>query len=260
MTRASLPLAGLAVAFAALVAPACAHQQAFSDHGSDHGSEPGAPRWTYAGDSGPSHWAELSPAFAACGAGHSQSPVDIAGGTFTTPVMAAYTGASTVIVNNGFTIQVNVAEGNRLRAEGAEYELLQLHFHSPSEHKVQGRSYPLEAHFVHRNRRGHLAVVGLLFREGDADERLAPIWSAMPARAGNEAPFAIPLARLWDPSRLAYAAYDGSLTTPPCTEGVRWYVAEAGVSVSAEQAARLVGAVGANARPLQPRDGRGALD
>jgi carbonic anhydrase len=142
-----------------------------------------------------------------------------------------------------------------LTAGGATFELLQLHFHSPSEHTIAGRHYPLEAHFVHRGADGGLAVMGLLFREGAADPQIAAIWRAMPAHAGGTAPVDIPLGSLWKPAG-AFASYDGSLTTPPCTEGVRWYVAEADATVSRDQAAAFVAAAGENARPVQSLNGR----
>lgn len=227
---------------------ACAHRAALAAHEPSH--------WTYKGDSGPDRWGALSADAAPCAAGTRQSPIDIAAGVGATAIETSYPSAGTELVHNGHTIQLNAAPGNTLSAGGATFELLQLHFHSPSEHTIAGRHYPLEAHFVHRGADGGLAVVGLLFREGEADPRIAEMWRTMPAHAGGAAaPVDIPLNSLWRPAG-AFANYDGSLTTPPCTEGVRWFVAEAAATVSRDQVAAFVAAAGENARPVQPLNGR----
>ena len=143
--------------------------------------------WSYSGASGPDHWAELSKEFAACAEGRNQSPIDIA-----TPVEASlspielrYSGQTTTLLNSGYTIQVDVAPGNLLSTEGLEFELVQFHFHSPSENRVQGELFPLETHFVHKGAGGELAALAVLFRSGAAEPGLESIWANIPAKAGE---------------------------------------------------------------------------
>lgn len=215
--------------------------------------------WGYEGEHGPAHWGELSEDFEACSEGRNQSPVDIVGEVEAElpAIQLAYTGKTTAVVNNGHTLQVEVTPGNVLRVEGEELELLQFHFHSPSENQIHGVSFPLSVHFVHRDAKGDLAVLGLVFREGHADASLARIWDKLPSEAGDRAALELPLAELdFLPVLENYYRYTGSLTTPPCTEGVRWYVMEATRPVGAGQVAAFVKVFGENARPPQPLGSR----
>ena len=218
--------------------------------------------WTYSGDTGPQHWSELSPDYAACGIGVNQSPVDIVD---TIPaeldtLVFDYRTGSIDIVNNGHTVQVNAEPGSTLRIRGETFQLEQVHFHSPSEHRIDGESFPLEAHFVHRDERGFLAVVAVLFRQGDRNVDLERIGKAAP-EPGKSLPFDIDFKalRLYR-NHESYFRYSGSLTTPPCTEGVRWYILKTEETVAPQQAANFVDWIGKDARGPQPLNARVVLE
>ena len=215
--------------------------------------------WTYSGEHGPEHWGELSEAFSACSEGMNQSPIDIVD-----PVEAeladlelSYGGSTKSIVNNGHTIQVNVGPGNTLKVGGDVFELVQFHVHSPSEHRIEGESFPLEAHFVHRNGRDELAVVGVLFREGPGSRGLGLLGTNAPAEAGGSRPLVVPIEDLeLLPRSRAHFRYSGSLTTPPCTEGVMWLVLEATRTIATAQVESFIDLIGEDARGPQPLNGR----
>lgn len=219
-----------------------------------------APHWGYEGDTGPERWGDLQESFKACKTGHMQSPVDL-GGAPAVPSMGvrtAYRPGPLTILNNGHTIQANFAEGSVLSSGIARYKLLQVHFHTPSEETVYGIPYPMVAHFVHVDHAGNLAVLGVLFEEGAPNAELNKLIKAAPAvetpaRTVDGVTFN-PAALL--PANLSVYRYEGSLTTPPCTEGVRWHVAVNRVTASAAQIAAIHAIVGDNARPTQPLHGR----
>jgi len=237
--------------------------RAASSHGS--GTPLPAPahsggHWTYDGQTGPDHWGELSENFKACAVGHMQSPIDLGGADANVPlgVVASYRPGAMTILNNGHTVQVNFPEGSILSSGISHYKLLQVHFHTPSEETVYGVPYPMVAHFVHVDYAGNYAVLGVLFEEGTPNRELDKILRAAPSE--EQAPRLVPGVTL-DPSKLLPATlpvwrYDGSLTTPPCTEGVRWHVAVHTVQASAAQIAAIHAIIGNNARPTQPRHGR----
>lgn len=218
--------------------------------------------WSYSGTQGPEHWGELSEAFAACSEGRNQSPIDIVD-----PIEAdlgairlAYGGSTTAVLNNAHTLEIDVGPGNRLDVQGQVFELVQFHLHSPSEHRIQGKSFPLEAHFVHSNDRGELAVLAVLFHEGPANSGLATIGATAPRQVGRSEPLDAPVAELeLVPETRAYYRYSGSLTTPPCTEGVIWLVLEATSTVAEAQVEGFVKLIGEDARPPQPLNGRVVL-
>ncbi len=243
---------GLALV-AALALGACAKAEEKSA-GGGHG---GAPHWTYAEAA---EWGELSEDFAACGTGERQSPIDLtaASSITSTPVTFDYQPGPVEILNNGHTIQINIPQGSRVTIGGVSYTLLQFHFHAPSEHAFDGRREALEAHFVHRNAAGELAVFGVMLQEGVANDTLAPLWAAMPESAGSPTPIEglvfNPKALL--PTDERFTHYDGSLTTPPCSEGVRWFVFREFGTVGAEQVGRFLNVVHENSRPLQERNDR----
>ena len=217
--------------------------------------------WSYSGAHGPDHWADLSSKNTAC-AGKNQSPIDLAGfiKADLTPLAFSYRAGGNEVVNNGHTVQVNYAKGSTITVDGIPFELIQFHFHAPSENLIEGRSFPLEAHLVHANRDGELAVVALLFTEGADNPALAEIWSAMPTKEGEERlsrPFAVD--RLL-PAERDYYRYSGSLTTPPCTEGVRWLVLKHSATASRAQIDAFAHLLhGHNNRPVQPTHGRPVL-
>ncbi len=213
--------------------------------------------WAYESEAGPTHWPELSSEWAAC-EGARQSPVDIGGSVPGPTETLAFQsgGVAKDLVNNGHTWQVNYKPGNYLYVDDVPYGLLQLHFHTPSEHRVSGVPYPLEMHLVHADPWGGLAVVGVFFEEGAPSTWLDTFWSAMPTAKGSAtSPGPIPpYANL--PGSLNHASYSGSLTTPPCSEIVRWLVLDTPMSASTAQIDALLASVSENARPTQPLDGR----
>lgn len=215
--------------------------------------------WMYSGQHGPEHWGELSEAFAACSEGKSQSPIDIVESLDTDldPIVLAYRGSTTAVVNNGHTLQINAGPDNSLELDGQKFDLLQFHLHSPSEHRIRGESFALEVHFVHKNDRGELAALAVLFREGAQSGGIATIEASAPAKAGMSEALDVRIASLGIvPENTAHFRYPGSLTTPPCTEGVRWLLVEAIGSVAREQVQRFVEIIGENARGPQPLNGR----
>jgi carbonic anhydrase len=197
----------------------------------------GTPHWTYSGEEGPDHWARLSPKFGAC-AGKNQSPINLAGTIKADlkPITISYQAGGKEVVNNGHTAQVNYAPGSSISLDGVQYELKQFHFHAPSENQIDGKSYAMEGHLVHADKDGNLAVVALMFTEGAENEALAKIWSLIPKKADKTNPLPSPFdAAQLLPSNHDYYLFNGSLTTPPCTEGVRWLVMKTPVSASKEQ-------------------------
>ncbi|WP_417318422.1 carbonic anhydrase [Emcibacter sp.] len=217
-----------------------------------------APHWSYSGHDGPEYWGELSPKFHACSSGRSQSPIDIAriGGS-TDGIVTNYRLTALDVLNNGHTIQLNYEPGSTLMSEGREYELLQFHFHSPSEHTIEGRHFPLEVHLVHKDDSGKLAVVGVMFREGQENPDLAALWNHMPenANTGYVSSDLVNASNLL-PSNLSFVRYNGSLTTPPCSEGVRWHVVAEPLEASAAQIDKFLSVVQENNRPIQARNKR----
>lgn len=217
-------------------------------------------RWSYSGTTGPEHWGELSPEYAPCKTGREQSPVDIRGAVEAgaRPIDFAYRASPLEIANNGKSIQVDTAPGNKITVAGETYELVQFHFHHPAEEKIEGRGFDLDAHLVHRDQSGHLAVVAVLMTVGKENAALARIWPHLPQTEGPKqtiAGVAVPLDQLL-PAERSYYSYMGSLTTPPCTEGVRWLVLRMPVEISAQQLAAFAWLYPDNARPVQPLHGR----
>lgn len=222
-----------------------------------------APHWTYAGATGPEHWGDLDTKFNTCVNGVNQSPIDIHS-TLDADLPALgidYKGRGTEILNNGHTIQVNVAPGSILTLEGKPFELKQFHFHAPSENTVDGESFALEAHLVHADAEGHLAVMGVMYRLGKENRALAEVFADMPHEAGMKQALLSSI----DPVGLLprvgdYFRFNGSLTTPPCTEGVRWVVIKEPLTVSKEQVEAFQEVMhGANNRPVQAVNARPVL-
>ncbi len=217
--------------------------------------------WGYEGQDAPEHWGELSPEFALCTKGVNQTPVNIKGALKAglTPLKLNFAQGGQQIVNNGHTVQINVVPGNTLTLDGdASFELQQFHFHTPSENQINGHSFPLETHFVYKNKDGELAVLALMLKEGSGNSQLERAWSVLPQQQSEPAALAKPIdIRALLPKKLDYYRFSGSLTTPPCSEGVRWLVLRETVAASKEQIEQFAGAVHHhNNRPLQPLHGR----
>ena len=214
--------------------------------------------WAYAGHGGPSHWSELDEGFSGCKLGKEQSPIDIRGATKAslTPIGFNYTPGAATVNNNGHTIQVNLAAGGTITLPDGEYKLLQFHFHTPSEEKVNGVGFPLVAHFVHMGEGGKLAVVAVLFEKGAANAALKGVFSGLPAKEKQtrEIDSFDPASVL--PEQRGYYAYMGSLTTPPCSEGVRWQVLKQPATLSSAQLKSFQKLYPMNARPVQALNGR----
>ena len=212
-------------------------------------------RWGYGRRNGPAVWAELDAAFRTCALGREQSPIDLTGGVRAdlTPVDFDYRRTRAAVENTGRTIQVNPAPGAGIVLDGVRYALQQFHFHHRSEHTVDGVGTPLEMHLVHRSGRGALAVVGVLFTEGAANAALAPVWTRMPPESGasRTAPAPLDLAALLPAGRTTWR-YRGSLTTPPCTEGVAWVILTEPLTLSAAQIEAFAALYPNNRRPVQP--------
>lgn len=228
---------------------------ATAGHGS--GAHPAeAPHWTYTSQDA---WAKVSREAAACAVGGRQSPINLYGDAESNlpELDFAYAGVEGDFFNNGHTLQVAVPQGLAFTAGGKAYSLAQAHFHSPSEHVVDGERFGLELHFVHKTAEGKLAVVGVLFREGAENPALRALFAKMPPKVGEASAVKV----YFDPSAFmpadrAYFRYAGSLTTPPCSEGVEWRVIRAPLTASKVQIEAFREIVGENARDLQPLNGR----
>jgi carbonic anhydrase len=226
-----------------------------------------ATHWFYEGEKGPKFWGKLDPEFSLCADGHSQSPVDIAKTSpASLPKLRAKFSLSELRIvhhehmadeiNNGHTIQVNYSEGATLTIGDSSFELIQFHFHAPSEHTVHGKHYPMEMHYVLRSSSGALAVVGVFIEQGAHNAAFDPIWSNLPTKKGEESHFEHIQVNVDDflphnNKGLSYR-YDGSLTTPPCSEGVKWMVLKTPIQLSAEQIGKFTAIVKGNNRPVQP--------
>ncbi|MBI3228809.1 MAG: carbonic anhydrase family protein [Burkholderiales bacterium] len=219
-----------------------------------------AVHWDYQGEGKPENWDKLKEEYATCKLSKEQSPINIetkAVAKAALPALAfGYTPTAAEIVNNGHTIQINLANAGSLKIAADEYKFLQFHFHTPSEEQIDGKNYPLVAHFVHKSEAGKLAVVAVLFKVGKKNETLAPVFAALPAKEGASNKLANIDAKAILPTGQKYYAFMGSLTTPPCSDGVRWQVLKDPVEVSAEQLASFTKLYKMNARPVQPLNGR----
>ncbi len=219
-----------------------------------------APHWNYEhGHEGPGHWAELDPAFETCAKGGRQSPVDIRDAVKADlpKLDFHYTTAAPTLVNNGHTIQLNLPAGQSLTVGDKTYELLQFHFHTPSEEALHGKRTAMVGHFVHKNAAGELGVIGLLMQPGKTNAAFAPVFAHLP-RKGEKITvddLALDLAAML-PEDKGYYSFEGSLTTPPCSEGVNWMVLKTPIQLGAEQIKAFRRIYSANARPIQPLNGR----
>lgn len=217
--------------------------------------------WGYQGHAGAAHWASLDESFQTCKLGKNQSPINIETKKVEKadlkPIEFGYVAGAAEVINNGHTIQVNLPAAGAATIAGGEYKLLQFHFHTPSEEKINGKAYPMVAHLVHKSAEGKLAVVAVLFKRGKENAALKAVFADLPGKEGETKALEGGLnpADLL-PADRAYYAFMGSLTTPPCSEEVRWQVLKTPVEVSAAQLKAFAKLYKMNARPVQPLNGR----
>ena len=217
--------------------------------------------WSYEGKQGPMNWAHLDSSWRACGDGKQQSPIDIKGARLSPdakPIEFHYISSSMILVNTGHTVEVQPKPGSYIIADGTRYELVEFHFHHPGEETVNGKLSDMSVQFVHKSADGRVAIIAVRLNETtNANVLLAGLWEHLPKTAGatdKMTQFLNPAALL--PVDRGYWAYDGSLTAPPCTEGVRWFVMEQMVEISRDQRRAFAALYKVNSRLLQDRHGR----
>lgn len=215
--------------------------------------------WSYEGELGPRNWGKINPDWIKCASGNRQSPIDIRDGMKVDleQINFDYRPSGFNVIDNGHTIQVGISGGNFITIMGRTYELLQFHFHRPSEERINGRGFEMVAHLVHKDPEGKLAVVAVLIERGRAHPLIQTIWNNLPLEKNetNNPNIVIDMNDIL-PNRRDYFTYMGSLTTPPCTEGVLWMVMKEPVQASGSQLALFSRLYPMNARPIQPNAGR----
>jgi carbonic anhydrase len=215
--------------------------------------------WAYAGDTGPDSWGRLKPEFQQCMLGKRQSPIDIRDGipVQLDPIQFDYRSSAFRVIDNGHTVQVNVEPGNSITVGGRRFDLIQFHFHRPSEERINGRQYDMVAHLVHKDLDGRLAVVAVLMDQGKSHPLVQQVWNNLPLEKNQEqmAQASMDLNQLL-PEHRQYYTYMGSLTTPPCSEGVLWMVMKQPAAMSRDQVAVFSKLYPMNARPIQSTSGR----
>jgi len=223
-----------------------------------------SPHWAYSGNEAPENWGYLSEKYTLCKAGKNQSPVDINKEILRDAKLPAIPFDYNMltpgtIVNNGHTVQVNMWSGGEITLDGTKFTLKEFHFHTPSENKINGKSFPLEVDFVHFSEDKQIAIVAILFAPGADDKTLINLWKKLPMNKGEEVKLdSHSLKPLEMERKLSnYYRFNGSLTTPPCTEGVRWIVMKRPFHVSKKQVEKLQKALKQpNNRPVQPINAR----
>lgn len=222
-----------------------------------------APAWSYEGANGPPAWAALDPAYRACASGREQSPIDLSEATRGTIAQLhfAYEQGRFELRDTGRTVEATASRGSDVGVAGTLFRLEQFHYHAPSEHRIGTRGFALELHLVNRTAEGQLLVIGVLVEPGAPNPALDPLVEALPRTAGARTTLAgfDPMALLPERGRGPRYAYRGSLTTPPCTEGVLWNVLATPLQLSDAQITRFTALHRATNRPLQPRNGRALL-
>jgi carbonic anhydrase len=224
-----------------------------------HAADTHTAHWSYSGDTGPAEWGALNPEYAACATGTAQSPIDVDTVKEENLVNLAfnYNPSNVTIVNNGHTVEVVYDPGSFFTLDGEQYDLKQFHFHAPSEHTVDGQPAAIELHLVHQAAAGKKAVVAVLINEGAANPAFQPVWDHLPAAEGPEQEYDVKVnAADLLPADQTTFRYAGSLTTPPCSEGVSWFLMIRPIEMSAEQIAAFTAIYDGNNRPVQPLNGR----
>lgn len=222
--------------------------------------------WSYEGETGPANWSHLKPEFNVCAIGKRQSPINIEESKTLAgpaePIQFHYTPSNGTVINNGHTIQVDVQGDNTITVRGSTYRLAQFHFHTPSEEQINFKRYPMVAHLVHKSDEGQLAVVAVLLEQGNANELMNKVWTYMPLDANDRVQMPNELLNLGEilPIDQRYYQFMGSLTTPPCTEGVLWMVMKQPMQISKAQYRLFTQLYPNNARPVQATNGRPVRD
>ncbi|HEY0819599.1 MAG TPA: carbonic anhydrase family protein [Rhizobacter sp.] len=215
--------------------------------------------WSYHGEGGPEHWGHMKSEYALCGSGKRQSPIDIRDqiSVQLDPVQFDYKPTSFRVIDNGHTVQVNVSSGNSIEVMGRRYELQQFHFHRPSEERINGRQFDMVVHLVHKDLEGRIAVVAVLLDRGSVQPVVQQVWNNLPLEKNEELAARAPIdLNGLLPAERGYFTYMGSLTTPPCSEGVLWMVMKNPVSIAPEQIGIFSRLYPMNARPVQSAAGR----
>jgi carbonic anhydrase len=217
--------------------------------------------WSYDGQTGPKHWGAEDPAFALCSGGKHQSPIDIDKAVVRNlpELEFDYKNTALNVTDTGHSFQVNAANGGGgFTVAGERYDFLQVHFHESSEERLHGKPYSMEAHLVHKNAKGELAVVAVLIRKGKTNEFLKPIFDNFPTKGAIETDVAGETINMMNflPAHHGYFTFEGSLTTPPCSEHVRWFVLKTPVEASEAQVMQFGVRYPHNSRPTQPLNGR----
>ncbi|MBE7469831.1 MAG: carbonate dehydratase [Anaerolineae bacterium] len=226
-------------------------------------SASGPIHWGYEGAEGPEFWGELSPDFALCSTGQEQTPIDVPATAPANPadITFNYQPTALTIFNNGHTVQVNYDAGSSIDVGGKTYQLKQFHFHTPSEHTMNGQSTDLELHLVHQSADNQLAVVGVMLKQGSENPAYAPVFNNLPVQESEPSAVSGVTINAADllPAERTYYRYNGSLTTPPCSEGVQWLLLNTPVELSSAQVSAFQAIFVHNARPVQPLNGRSFL-
>jgi carbonic anhydrase len=220
--------------------------------------------WDYSESKGPSHWGDLKPEYAACKNGHRQSPIDIRNPQKAElpPIQFDYKPSSLHIIDNGHTIMINYGPGSFITVGGKRYALKQFHFHQPSEETINGKGYEMVVHLVHADQEGKLAVVAVLLQKGEDNPLVHELWNDLPReKEKEEVPdsLQINVAGLL-PADRGYYTYSGSLTTPPCSEDVTWFVLKTPLTVSSAEIQQFSKLYRHDSRPTQPLYGRIVLE
>lgn len=242
--------------------PVMAMAEAKSAHPPEN-AKPGHPsHWSYEGETGPQAWSKINPDFGTCSTGDRQSPIDIDDSmTLNGPAESLqfhYKPSNGTVTNNGHTIQVDVQGDNWLTVRGSEFKLLQFHFHHPAEERVNARGFAMVAHLVHKNAAGQLAVVAVLLDPGKINPLINTVWTYMPLDKGDSVRIPVDMVNLNEllPTDQRYYQFMGSLTTPPCSEGVLWMVLKQPTPIAREQIKLFSQLFPNNARPVQAANGR----
>lgn len=220
-------------------------------------------KWGYGKNNGPDVWGQLSSCYCLCSEGKNQSPINIAEAVKAKlpEISFNYQPTTLKLLNNGNTIEIQYDEGSWIEIEGIKYTLQQFHFHSPGEHTVENKVFDMEMHLVHKNNEGVIAVIGVMINKGDENKIFSPVWKTLPINAGeirNISDESINVDDMLPISRFSYR-YEGSLTTPPCSEGVKWLVLTTPIEMSETQIKKFRAIIHKNNRPIQPINGRKLL-